>query len=423
VANSDSGVTAPEVVVQRNGNGRARWVVHVLLVVVTLALVIGAFVFWEARRGRPTPVQAAGTPQAVPVSVVEVRPQDVALAPSYLGRTEASQKVEIRARVNGFLDAVTFQEGGNVEAGQPLFQIDPRPFQVRLNEAKAAQASAEARLAQARRQLERAQAAAQGGAVSQIEIDQWLTEERVALAELSLEQARVATAELDMSYTAVASPIAGVIGETELDVGSYVQAGAEGLLAEVQQIDPIHLHFSVSESELREWEEMVASGEVRVPPEGELRFRVQLVDGSLYPQEGRLEFVGRSLAPTTGTAMVRGELPNPEGTLRPGQFVRVIAQGIVRVGAITVPQRAVMQGAGGGSVYVVDAEGKAQVRSVVLGDWVGDSWVVRRGLQAGERVVVDNLVKVRPGTPVAATVVQSEALPGTGVTATIGSPR
>ncbi len=386
-----------------------RWIVHVALALLGLGLAIVAFIKWESRGHRPTAVHAAAPMQAIPVSVVIVQRRDVPLTPTYLGRTESSQRVDIRARVNGFLEEVGFQEGTRVEEGTVLFRIDPRPFEVRLNEARAALTSAEARLDQARRRVERARSAAQGGAVSQTELDQWLTEEQVAAADVELQRARVATAALELSYTSVTSPITGQIGETAQDVGSYVQSGAESLLATVQQVDPIYVSFSVSEQELRAWQEMIAAGEVSVPPEGEIPLSVQLIDGTTYPHTGRLSFLGVELAPTTGTAMARGVLPNPDGLLRPGQFLRVTALDIRRIGTILVPQRAVMQTPAGASVYIVDGSNLAQSRPVTLGEWVGDAWIIRHGVNAGDRVIVDQLVKLRPGTPVAATVLPETA--------------
>lgn len=393
-----------------NSTSPLRWVIHIALVLVVLGLVIAAFIVWESRGGRPRTVHAAGPTEAIPVSAFAAAPQDVPLAPTYLGRTDASQQVEIRARVNGFIEAFTFEEGGRVEQGQTLFRIDAQPFRVRLNEAQAAVASSQARLEQARRQLERARTAAQGGAVSETELDQWLTEEQVALADLELQRARAATAALDLSYTEIVSPITGQIGETEQDVGSYVQAGAESLLATVQQVDPIYVHFSVSEQNLREWQERIAAGEIVAPAQDQIPISIQLVDGSIYPHRGHLNFVGVELAPTTGTVMVRGELPNPDGVLRPGQFVRVTAHDITRLGAILVPQRAVSQSPAGASVYIVDDSSNAQMRPVTLGEWVGDNWIITSGLRPGDRVIVDQLMRLRPGTPVAPTAVPAPVL-------------
>lgn len=369
--------------------------------VILIGAVIG-LVYWSWEDHAPEPVAAAPPPGPVEATVVPVMARSVPLAPSYLGRTEASQIVEIRARIDGFLEERTFEEGGHVEAGQTLYRIDARPFEAEVAVATARLANAEARLERATRQVERIQGAAAQAAVSESELDEWETEQQVARADVMLEQAQLRQAELDLGYTTIESPIAGVIGQSLIDAGTYVQSGPESLLAVVQQIDPIYAEFSVSEQEVLRWQRLVESGAVELPEVGQLPVRLTLSDGRAYPLEGFINFVGVQVDPSTGTALMRATVPNPDGTLIPGQFAQVTVLGIERLNTILVPQQAVMQTPTGASVYVVTPEGIAEPREIELGAWVGDDWIVEDGLRPGELVVANNLMRMRPGTPVVA---------------------
>lgn len=391
---------------------------HAVLILVTLAVAAYLFFIWE-RSSRRGPAAAAPPPAPpVAVSVIEARAQDVPLSPTYLGRTEAFQTVEIRARVNGFLEQRAFEEGAAVTAGQLLFRIDRKPLEAALAVAKARVASAEARLAEAERQIRRLDQAAEGGAVTPLEYDQAQTDQRVADADLRLAQALVVQAELDLGYTDVKAPIAGVIGRALKDPGTYVEAGANGLLATIQQIDPIHVTFSVSEQEILAWQRLTAARQVSIPQTDRIPLVIRLADGSTYsqpdpaggrrPVEGHINFVAAQVDPTTGTALVRGVFENTEGLLKPGQFVRVTSQGISRLGVVLVPQRAVLQSPAGASAYVVTEENgqqRATPRAITLGDWFGDSWIVTDGLQPGDRVIIDRIAQLRPGAAVSPTLV------------------
>ena len=376
-------------------------ILRVTVIVIVLGLAVWGFIYWESRGHAPAVVQGA-PPQAVEVHVVEVSARNVPVTPVFLGVTEPSHQVEIRVRVNGFIEERAFDEGSNVEAGQLLYRLDARPFEAALAVARARVENAQARLARAERQAERLRQAAGGGAATATEIDEWETEARVARADVQLAQAQAIQAELDLSYTTITSPIAGVIGQSEKDAGSYVQTGEQSLLATVQQIDPIYVEYSVSEQEILRWQQMIDTGQVRVPETTSLPFTIELADGSNYPSTGRINFFSVQISPTTGTALARGEIANPEKRLRPGQLVHVHIGGIDRLNAITVPQSAVMQSPTGSFVYVVNADGLAQQRQVQLGEWVGDSWVITAGLYDGDRVIFDRLMMLRPDTPVRA---------------------
>jgi membrane fusion protein (multidrug efflux system) len=397
-----------------------------VIAVALLGAVIYAFIRWEkgghAAPQAGGPAAAAGAVPPMPVSVIEIAEQRVPLIPSYLGRTEASQTVEIRARVSGFLEALQFEEGTAVTTGQPLYLIDPKPFEAELAVANARVVSAEASLAAAERLVARVARAAQNNAASTNEIDEAQTQQTIAQSELRLARAQLVQAELDLSYTRITSPIDGIIGLSLKDVGSYLQPGETGLLATVQQLDPLYVVFSISEQVLLRWQKMMESGEVSVPEMSQIPVLLRLADGSLFSIPGpdgtrtsaigRLNFQSMTVDPTTGTALFRAEFPNPEATVRPGQIVRVTTHGIVRTGAVLVPQRAVISTPAGSSVYVVtDKDGvpTAVARPVELGEWYGDNWVITSGLSRGDRVIVDKIAQVRPGAPVAPNVVPAPA--------------
>ncbi|MCC6677731.1 MAG: efflux RND transporter periplasmic adaptor subunit [Phycisphaerales bacterium] len=393
---------------------------HGVLIALVLGVSIGLFVLWERGSRRPAATGAAPGPAApaLAVSVIQVVRQAVPLSPTYLGRTEASQTVEIRARVNGFLDERAFEEGAPVSAGQLLFKIDPRPLEAALAVATARNASAQARLDEAQRQIRRLDQAAAGGATSQLEFDQARTDERVAAADLRLAEATVVQAQLDLGYTQVKSPIAGIIGRSLKDAGSYVEAGAQGLLATVQQLDPIYVTFSVSEREILRWQHLLAEGQVSIPQTDRIPLVLKLADGSTYsrpapgggrePVEGHINFISAQVDATTGTALARGVFENTESLLKPGQFVRVTSRGISRLGAVLVPQRAVLLSPAGASVYIVvedQGQPKAVSRAVTVEDWYGDNWIVTDGLESGDRVIVDRAMQVRPGAVVTPTII------------------
>ncbi len=374
---------------------------RIFVVLILLIGVVGTVIFWQRHRAAPEPEAAASPPPAQSVRILTVTPERVPLVPRYLGQTEASQSVEIRARVDGFLESRNFEEGGAVTAGQLLFEIDRRQYQAELDVARAELASAEARADRAARQVARYEELIAQRAATPSELDEWQTELRLAQAQIQLAVAHIAQAELDLGYTRVESPIEGVIGEAERDVGSFVGPQQNGgLLAVVDQVDPIRVRFSVSEADILRWQRQVASGEVESPGVEQMQVRVELGDGSVFPHMGRISFMGVRIDPSTGSSVILAEIPNPDGRLVPGQFCHVSIQGITQNNQILVPHRAVIQNPTGAFVYVVDDAGAAQFRAVELGDWVGDRVVVRSGLRAGERVILDRLLTLRPGAPV-----------------------
>lgn len=336
--------------------------------------------------------------QNVQVGIVVVEPKTIPFEIEQIGQTQASQSVEIRTRVQGWLLSRNFQEGARVQADQILFQIDPKPFEADLQIARAQLAQAQASLASADRDVARLSKLYGENAGNRKELDDALTNQLQSRASVQLYQARVTKAELDLSYTTLRSPLHGVIGKTMKDVGSLVDPTGNGLLAKVTQMDPIYVSVTFSEADGLDLADDIQAGRLAMAA-GQKRIVVSLktVDGRPYDKTGLITFKAPEIDPQTGTAQVRAEIPNPDHKLSPGQFVRVKLAGFERPNAITIPQRCVMQAATGAFVYLVNAQGKVETRSVTTAETVGQSWVIDQGLAAGDQVIYDGVQKVRPG--------------------------
>jgi membrane fusion protein (multidrug efflux system) len=331
------------------------------------------------------------------VNVVTVALQSLPETYEYVGQTAGSREVEVRARVTGILLKRNFDEGGRVKRGQSLFTIDPAPFQAAVNRAEADVAAARARLEQAKRNAARLKPLYAEQAVSQKEYDDAVSAELIGEADLKAAQARLAESRLNLEYTRVESPVSGFVSRALRSEGSLV-SGPDVLLTTVVQVDPMWVNFGIPDTEQARLQKEAAEGRLKLPKNFEVELR--LADGGLYPLKGKLDFADVRIAPATGTREARAEIPNPSGVLRPGQFVRVILRGATRPNAVTVPQRAVMEGPQGKFVYVVDEKGTAQPRPVEAGRWTGDDWIISAGLKGGERVIVDGVMKLGPGAPV-----------------------
>lgn len=332
-----------------------------------------------------------GPPAAVTVSAIEVAPKAVPVAFEAVGRTEGSRDVQVRARVAGIIEQQLYSEGDAVKAGAPLFRLERAPYEIELAQARGALAQETARQELAQHELARLKGLADRRAISQKEADQAASNARQGAAGVQMAQARVRQAELNLSYTTVNAPIAGVTGRALQSVGTLVQPNNDSaLLTTITRGDPIWVRFSLSENEYARLRE----NEKQTP-----RVKIELADGKPYPETGKLNFAGSTVDATTGTVQMRAELANPARRLLPGQYVRVrVLAGTQQ--AIVVPQTAVLQNEGGRFVYVAGADGKAVARSIRAGSWLGDGWIVLEGLKAGDTVIVDNLVRLRPGTPV-----------------------
>jgi membrane fusion protein, multidrug efflux system len=340
---------------------------------------------------------SVATVQTVEVTAVKVEPRTVPITFEWIAQTESSRQVEIRARVDGILEKRVYREGSLVHEGEVLFEMERKPFEARLALAKAELGEQEARLANARQTLARVKDLSQKSVLSRQDLDDATNSERAAAAAVEAAKAKVTEAELNLSYTTIRAPITGLSSYATKHDGSYIGAGADSMLTYVAALDPIRVNFSVSENQLLRFRDEIKAGRLVVPPDDAFEVEVVLADGQIHPQKGRLTFGDLAFSRDTGTYLVRAEVPNPEGDLRPGQFVHARLLGAVRPNAILIPKRSVLQGAQGSFVWVVGPQSKAELRPIELGDWYGDDWFVNEGLQAGETVVVDGGIKVQPG--------------------------
>lgn len=335
-----------------------------------------------------------------PVGVVVVQPQRIPVALEFLGQAADTGRVDIKARVPGFIKEKLFRDGQDVEAGQPLYTIDPREYQANLDIARAQQEQAEAAQQLAQTDLARVRELVASNAAAPRDLDTAVAKERTTRASLSLARAQVARAELDLGYTTVTTPLKGKVGRGEKDPGSFVDTGANSQLVEVISSDPIKAVFSVSERQLINFWHLVKRSEVIEPGQADYVVKLELIDGSEVAGEGRLTFFDIKVDPKTGTARLEAEVPNPGSLLQPGYFVKVRLIGAERPAAILVPQRAVTMTPTGGMVLVVNEKSEAVPTPVLLEEWQGDLWIVKKGLKAGDRVIVEGLPAVRPRHPV-----------------------
>src|SRR4051812_14646394 len=333
------------------------------------------------------------------VSVATVQARSLPLVFEYPGQTAGSREVEVRSRVPGIILKRNFTEGAPVKEGQSLYTIDPAAFEAAAARAEADVNAAQARYEQAKRNAARLKPLYAEKAVSQKENDDAVSAEEIGAADVKAAKARLTEAKLSLSYTKVEAPVSGVASRSMRSEGSLV-GGPETLLTTVMQVDPIWVNFGIPDNEQAQFSREVAAGRIAMPQDGAFEVALRLADGSVYDQAGKLNFSDVRVSPTTGTREARAELPNPGGRLRPGEFVRVILKGATRPNAVTVPQRAVLEGPQGKFVYVVDEKNTAQPRPIEVGDWAGDAWIVNKGVQPGDRVIVEGLMRLGPGAPV-----------------------
>lgn len=348
-----------------------------------LFYLLGVFVSMVAN------AQDAAPPPGVIVALV--MSQDVTPTLSYVGRVEATDTVELRARVEGFLEIQHFQEGRYVQANELLFTIEKAPYEVVVAQRKADLAGAEANLKNAKADLSRKQGLVKKKLISQSELDAAVAEEAVAEAKVLQAQAALKSAELDLSYTDVHTPIEGQIGRARYSIGNLVSPGSEPL-ATVTRVDPIHITIGVSDKDLLEARRRgIDLDNPNVSP-----FLI-LADNSRYPHDGAFDFLDTQVSQSTDTVTARASFPNPDKVLLPGQFVTVNVRQNEPVIALTIPQTAVQRDQQGYFVLVVDSENKVEVRRVEAGEQSDNNWVISNGLKEGERVIVQGVQKVRPG--------------------------
>ncbi len=346
---------------------------------------------------------------AIPAKVIEVAPRSVPILVEAVGQVEGSKEVEVRARVAGILKKRIYAEGEIVRAGAPLFQIDPEPFEIALQQARSQLAQETARNEQANREASRLGELIAQRAISRKELDDAQSNAKLSAATLKSAEARVREAELNLSYTNVTAPVGGVSGRATKSEGSLIATGADSLLTTINQVDPIWVRFSLSESDLAK----LPGG--RLGRKANPDIRLTTSDGQALPTVGHLNFSAAQIDPKLATLQLRAEFSNTKGELMPGQFVRVKLNAGQRDNVFLVPQIAVTQTENGYLLMVLDREGKAQARPVKVGEWSGRDWIILDGLNKGDKVVVDNLLKVRPGSPI--TPVADAAPAASGATA------
>ncbi len=339
--------------------------------------------------------QAQAAPPAVPVTVLQAAPTRAPLVVEAVAQAEGIREVEVRARVSGILEKWRFREGEPVKAGQLLFQIERAPFEIALSQARARLAEAQAVEEQTARESQRLNGLVADKAISQKEFDDARSAAAVAKAAVKSAEAAVREAELNLGYTQVTAPVSGVSGRAVKSEGSLVSTGADSLLTTIAQLDPIWVRFSLSDTDLA----AVPGGRAAV--RGFREVELQLPDGSVLPQRGRINFSASRIDPSLGTLEMRAEFTNTDGRVLPGQFVRARVIAGEQDNVYLVPQSAVSQTENGPVVMLANADNKVEPRPVRLGLWQGKDWVVTGGLQPGDRVITDNLLKLRPGAPVA----------------------
>jgi membrane fusion protein (multidrug efflux system) len=366
------------------------------------------------------PAAGAGAPQMPPaqVGVVTVQPRSVALRNELPGRVEALRVAQVRARVNGVVLKRLFTEGSDVKAGQALFQIDPAPYQATLDSALAALTKAQANRAMATELATRYKPLAEAKAISAQEYVNAESARRQAEADVAAGEAAVRSARLNLAYAHVTAPIAGRIGRAVVTEGALVSAAEATLLATIQQVSSVYVNFTQPNTEVLRLRRAMAANELRKAGNGAAEVRIVLDDGSELPRPGKLLFTDLTVDPTSGQVTLRAEVPNADGLLLPGQYVRGrLAQAELPF-AVLLPQQAVTRGKQGDTVLVVGADNKPQTRSIKIGSAQGNDWIVLEGLQPGERVIVDGFQKMMvPGAPVQPVPWGPRAAPGAASTA------
>lgn len=336
----------------------------------------------------------------VEVGVVTLAPTAVTLTQELPGRISAFRVAEVRARVNGIVVKRLFTEGSEVREGQPLFKIDPAPYQAALDSARAQLARAEARLASAKLMAERYTELVAANAVSKQEHDDAIAGLKTAEADVAAGRAAVQTARISLGYTTVTSPVKGRIGRSEVTEGAYVQAAQATLLATVQQLDQVYVDVTQSSAEVLRLRRDLETGKLQSAGKGQARVELVTEDGQAYGTAGALQFADVTVDPGTGTIALRAIFPNPRAELLPGMYVRARLPQGVNPAALLVPQRGVTRNNKGEPTALVVSGGKVELRTLVTDRAVGDAWLVTSGVKAGEQVIVEGLQKVRPGAQV-----------------------
>ena len=345
--------------------------------------------------------QSKTPPPAPPpeIEVMAVTAEDVPVFEKWIGSLDGSANAQIRAQVSGYLVAQKYKEGGFVKKGDVLFQIDQRVFQAALDQAKAQLDVAQAQLGKTELDVQRLTPLVKHNAISQEELDDAVQANLAAKASVEAAKATAAQSQLNLDFTDVTSLIDGIAGTAQAQIGDLVGPGS-GVLTTVSTLDPMRVYFSISEQSYLAFCHQFTNAAERSAYRSEMQLQLILSDGSTYPFPGTWFFTSRQVDVNTGTLQVAGLFPNPDYILRPGQYALVRAKTETRHGAILVPQRAVTELQGSYQVAVVDSQNKAHIKTVQVGEQVGNNWLIDKGIEPGDRVVVEGVQKVREGTVV-----------------------
>ena len=349
-------------------------------------------------------VVAAGCKREMPVAppppkvlVLTVLPRDVPIYQQWIGTLDGYPNAQIRAQVTGYLMKQNYAEGGHVKQGNLLFEIDPRPFQAALDQTLAKLAQDQAMMGKTELDVKRDTPLVKERAVSQEELDNAVHANLMAKAAVAADEAAVESARLNLSFTRITSPVDGIAGTAQAQIGDLVGPGS-AVLTTVSTIDPMRAYFSMSEQSYLAYCHQFTNAAERAAYRGEMELQLLLSDGSTYPVPGKWLFTSRQVDVNTGTLQIAGLFPNPDYILRPGQYALVRAKIETRHGAILLPQRAVMELQGSYQVATVDAQNQAHIRSVQVGEQVGNDWLIEKGLAPNERVIAEGTQRVKEGT-------------------------
>ena len=363
------------------------------------ALIVAAVFSLSGCEKKTVQTEAPAPPE---VLVTQVTKGDVPVVREWVGTLNGSENAEIRARVAGYLQTKNYQEGGYVKQGDLLFQIDPRPFEAALDEAKSQLSQEQAIQLATQADFERAQELFNKKVISEQEFENKRQLNQANVAKTAALEAGVETAKLNLGFTKITAPLDGIAGVAKAQIGDLVGPAATSSLTTVSQIDPINLDFPLGEKDYKQYADRLK--EVMNTTESERKESIELVfaDRTIYPQKGKFSFVDRQVDPTTGTILIEADFPNPDHTLRPGQFAKARAVIDEIQGALLVPERALVELQAGYQIWVVGQDNKAETRPIKTGPRFQGRVVVTEGLKEGEKVIVEGIQKVRPGIVVTA---------------------
>jgi membrane fusion protein, multidrug efflux system len=374
------------------------WIKRGLILLLCVVAAGGAYYWYARQQAARVATSQPAAPPPPEVAVVAAEPTEVPFPVEYAGRIAGFRDVDVRPLVGGILLKREYEEGARVKQGQVLFRIDPATYDVARSRAEAQFQQAQATLRQADENFRRIEELFRRGVATDKQLDDVRAAREQAQAAIKLAQAEIEAAKLNIGYTVVNAPVSGVTSLQSPPVGTLIQA-QQTLLTTITQLDPAYVNFSFTDEENQDWRALNAR---RAKPltEKDLTVELHYANGSTYPQPGRIDIAAQRVNPQTGTIQARAIFPNPDGALLPGQFVRIVIRGVTLPDAIVVPKPAVSQGPQGPSLFVVGQNDVAEARPVRLGRELAQGWVVQEGLKGGERVVVDGIIRVRPGAPV-----------------------